>query len=162
MTPLSLDRPPQPQLLLGLTVKIAGDVTAGVASPADYAEVVTVGVASSANLAEVVTIGVASSAELAGDVTAVMASSADLAGVVIMFGRTTQDYRRNNCAQAYAVTVYLSFSVMADNWNSRAAYNRYCMRTSWDLSGDICVDITLPGVVVLDTTVVPDMVGLCL
>ena len=36
-------------------------------------------------------------------------------------GRTTQDYRRNICAQAYTVTVYFYFSVMADDWKSRAA-----------------------------------------
>ena len=48
------------------------------------------------------------------------------------------------------VTVYFSFSVMAADWNSRAADDQYCMRTSWDPS----------GVVVLDTTVIPDVVGL--
>ena len=43
---------------------------------------------------------------------------------------------------------------MADDWNSRAADNRYCMHTSWNPSVDMCVDLTSPGVVVLDTTVV--------
>ena len=77
-------------------------------------------------------------------------------------GQTTQDYRRSNCAQAYIVTVYFSFSVMADDWNSRAADDQYCMRTSWDPSvDDKCVDLTSPVVVVLDTTVVPDVMGLC-
>ena len=36
----------------------------------------------------------------------------------------------------------------------------YTLRTSWDLSMATCVDLTSPGVVVLDTTVVPDVVGL--
>ena len=85
-----------PLNIAGLTVDLAGDVTAGVASSADLAEVVTAGVASSANLAgdvtagaaspadlaEVVTVGVMSSADLAGDVTAGAASPADLAEVV--------------------------------------------------------------------------------
>ena len=39
-----------------------------------------------------------------------------------------------------------------DNWNSRPADDRYGLRTSWDP----CVDLTSPGVVVLDTNVVPD------
>ena len=82
--------------IAGLTVNLAGDVTAGVASSADLAEVVTVGVtssadiagditagvASSADLANVVTVGVAPSADLAGDVTAGVACSVDLAEVV--------------------------------------------------------------------------------
>ena len=82
--------------IAGLTVNLAGDVTAGVASLAEVAEDVTAGVASSADLAKdvtsgvtsladlaaVVTAGVASSADLAKDVTASVASLADLAEVV--------------------------------------------------------------------------------
>ena len=56
--------------------------------------------------------------------------------------------------------MYFSFSVMADDWNSWTDDDRYCMHTSWDPSVDTCVDLTSPGVVVLDTTVVPDVVGL--
>ena len=64
--------------IAGLTVNLAGDVTAGVASPADLAEVVTFGVASSVDLAGDVTSDVASSAYFAGVVTVGVASSADL------------------------------------------------------------------------------------
>ena len=63
-----------PLKIAGLTVDLAGDVTADVASSADISGVDTVGVASSADLAGVITAGVASPADLAGDVTAGVAS----------------------------------------------------------------------------------------
>ena len=47
-----------------------------------------------------------------------------------------------------------------DYRNSRPADDQYGMHTLWDPSVDTCVDLTLSGIVVLDTTVVPDVVGL--
>ena len=65
--------------IAGLTINLAGDVTAGVASSTDIAGDVTAGVASSADLAEVVTVVVASPTDLAEVVTVGVVSSADLA-----------------------------------------------------------------------------------
>ena len=47
-----------PLKIAGLTVDLSGDVTVGVASPADLARLITVGVASSADPASVVPTGV--------------------------------------------------------------------------------------------------------
>ena len=68
--------------IAGLTVNLAGDVTAGVASLAELAEDVTASAGLTVNLAGDVTADVASSADLAKDVTAGVASLADLAEVV--------------------------------------------------------------------------------
>ena len=76
--------------------------------------------------------------------------------------QTTQDYRKN-CAQVCTFTVYISCSVMAsgDDRNSQPSGKTFCceMRISWD-PPKTYIDFTSPGVVVLDTTVVPDVVGL--
>ena len=84
----------------------------------------------------------------------------------LTISQTIQDYGKN-CAPVCTFTVYISCNVMAsgDVRNSQPASDQsgqtfWCeMRTSWD-PPKTYVDITSPGVVVLDTTVVPDMVGL--
>ena len=81
-------------------------------------------------------------------------------------GQTAQDYCKN-CAPVCTFTVYISGSVMAsgDGRHSQPAGDRsgktfWCeMRTSW-YPPKTYVDLTSPRVVVLDTTVVPDVVGL--
>ena len=82
------------------------------------------------------------------------------------FSQTTRDYRKD-CARVCTFTVYISCCVMASGnvRNSQPAGDRsgktfWCeMCTSWD-PPKMYVDLTSPGVVVLDTTIVPDVVGL--
>ena len=70
-------------------------------------------------------------------------------------------------AQSCTFTVYISCSVMAsgDDRNSQSAGDQnsqtfWCeMRLSWDPPKTF-VDLTSPGVAVLDTTVGPDVIGL--
>ena len=84
--------------------------------------------------------------------------------------QTAQDSRKN-CAQICTFTVYISFSVMVsgDDRNSQPAGDRSDQKFwceirprgthTWDPPKRYTY-LTSPGVVVLDTTVVPDVVGL--
>ena len=79
--------------IAGLTVNLAADVTAGVASSADLAGDVTVGVAFSADLARDDTAGVTSLADLAEVVTAGVAPSADPDGDVTAGVKSMEEYK---------------------------------------------------------------------
>ena len=59
-----------------------------------------------------------------------------------------------------SLCTFIFIMTSADDWSSRAVDDRYCMHTLWDPSVNTCDDITWPGVVVLETTIVPDVVGL--
>ena len=53
------------------------------------------------------------------------------------------------------------FGIMYAEWLLlMSSDDRHCMRSSNDVSRDLQVDLTSPGVVTLDTTVVPDVFGL--
>ena len=80
--------------------------------------------------------------------------------------QTAQDFRGNR-GQICTFIVYISYGVMAsvDDRNSELAGDRsgetfWCeMCTSWD-PPKTYVNLASPGVVILDTTIVPDVVGL--
>ena len=84
----------------------------------------------------------------------------------VLLGRLDQPARDSQCdgSQICTLLVYISYCMMTSG-DVRPTGNRsgitfeYEFRTSWN-PPKVYVDLTSPGVVVLDTTVVPDVIGL--